>query len=210
MENIDPDRIEKSINSLPGIAGSRVVVEDSEIKEVHILDTGNKNPKQLIRDIESTVMVECDIKLDHKIISIAQINDEEMMKENNTRLRINGFSKNMYQNTTEVQVELINGEQKFKGSLKGPVSKGNKLRYFSKTTLKAIEDYLGGTCSLTLNDLEVVKIGRNEAILVSVTLINEQKEEVFLGSSLVKNERELSTIKATLNSINRRISILKS
>lgn len=208
MENKKVLDIEKSIKVLPGIIGSKVVLDDEEISEVHILASNDKNPKQLIRDIESAVMVDHDLKIDHKVISIAQLSDSDLVTEKKARLEINGFSKSMINNNTEIEVELSNGEDIYKGKTKGIITSGNKLRFFSEATLNAVEKYLGGVCNLTLNDIRLIAIGRSDSVLVSVTVLKGRQEEIFLGSALIRGEEELSAIKATLNAVNRRIIVL--
>lgn len=209
MEPIDPRKVEESIRLLPGIVGCKVVVgEDDRIEEVHILDASSKNPKQVIRDVESAVMVDCDLKLDHRVISIAQVKNRDLISKDQLRLKISGFSKDMSDESTEVNVELEFNDRRFTGTSSGIITIGNKLRYLSEATLRAVEEYLGGTCSLALNDIRLVEIGRDKAVLVSISIVNENKEEVLLGCSLVRGEEELSAIKATLDSINRRIAVM--
>ena len=204
------DQIEKSIKALPGIIGVKVVIEEDNVREVHILASGTKNPKQITRDIESAVMVDHSLKIDHKIISIAQLSDNDLIDEDKERLKIHGFSKNMSDNKTEIEVELVDGQNLYTGKRKGIITSGNKLRFFSEATLDAVEEHLGDVCNLTLNDIRLISIGRGQAVLVSVTILKGRQEEVFLGSALIKGEEELSAVKATLNAVNRRIIVLSS
>ena len=210
MENINSLAIEESIKNLPGIKGVKVVSDKEKISEIHILASDKKTPKQLIRDIESTVMVEHDLKLDHKIISIAQLSDEEIFTDDDSRLLINGFSKSVKNNHSEISVELANGDNIFEGKASGITTSENKLKLFSEATLNAIEKFLGDVCHLLPSDLRVVSIGNNEAILVSVIILDDKNENCFLGSALIKGEKELSVIKATLNAVNRRLIVLDS
>ncbi len=210
MKNINSLAIEESIKNLPGIKGVKIVSDKEEISEVHILASDKKTPKQLIRDIESTVMVEHDLKLDHKIISIAQLSNEEIFTDDDSRLLINGFSKSVKNNHSEISVELSNGDKIFEGKASGITTSTNKLKLFSEATLNAIEKFLGNVCHLLPSDLRVVSIGNNEAILVSVIILDNKKENCFLGSALIRGEKELSVIKATLNAVNRRLIVLDS
>jgi len=99
---INPAVIEKSIKKLSEVKGAKVVYSEGEISEVHILASDHKSAKQLIRDIESIVMVDHNIKIDHKVISIAQLSDEDLYTDDNSRLVINGFNKNVKNKKIEI------------------------------------------------------------------------------------------------------------
>ena len=66
-------RAENLLTSLEGILSARVVTTPlGEVSEVHILAQAGLQPKQLVRNIESALLAQLGLKVDHRKISIAQ------------------------------------------------------------------------------------------------------------------------------------------
>jgi hypothetical protein len=69
-------RAENLLTSLEGILSARVVTTPlGEVSEVHILAQAGLQPKQLVRNIESALLAQLGLKVDHRRISIAQTAD---------------------------------------------------------------------------------------------------------------------------------------
>ncbi|REJ36676.1 MAG: hypothetical protein DIU84_05550, partial [Bacillota bacterium] len=66
--------IERLLAQLPGVISARLMVNDwGAIEELHVLATTERGPKQIVRDVESTLAARWGIKIDHKKISVAQL-----------------------------------------------------------------------------------------------------------------------------------------
>jgi len=66
-------RAEVLLTSLKGVLSARVVATASgEITEVHILTASGLTAKQVVRNVESALLAQLGIKLDHRKISVAQ------------------------------------------------------------------------------------------------------------------------------------------
>ena len=71
--------IEAALAQVSEIRAARVVTSPlGEIDEIHVLALPSKAPKQLVRDIESTLMAAFGVAIDHKKISIAQLGQESV------------------------------------------------------------------------------------------------------------------------------------
>src|SRR4051794_36662326 len=69
-------RAENLLTSLEGILSARVVTTPlGEVAEVHVLAQAGLAPKQLVRNIESALLAQLGLKIDHRKISIAQTAD---------------------------------------------------------------------------------------------------------------------------------------
>jgi hypothetical protein len=69
-------RAENLLTSLEGILSARVVTTPlGDVSEVHILAQAGLQPKQLVRNIESALLAQLGLKIDHRKISIAQTAD---------------------------------------------------------------------------------------------------------------------------------------
>jgi hypothetical protein len=69
-------RAENLLTSLEGILSARVVTTPlGDVSEVHVLAQAGLAPKQLVRNIESALLAQLGLKIDHRKISIAQTAD---------------------------------------------------------------------------------------------------------------------------------------
>lgn len=82
VSGLDPwglRRIEKLLVELEGV-GSLKIVPDGHggIDEVHVLSSSSLSPKQIVRNIESALLAEFGLQIDHRKISIAQTRAPEI------------------------------------------------------------------------------------------------------------------------------------
>src|SRR5207245_20763 len=86
-------RAENLIASLTGVLSARVVVTPlGEVSEIHVLTMSDMHPKHVVRNIESALMAQLGMKIDHRKISVAQTADVrpiEQMQEEAVRTRAN-------------------------------------------------------------------------------------------------------------------------
>lgn len=67
------ERAEQLLTSLTGVLSSRVVAKPGgEIEEIHVLTTTEVSPKQTVRNVESALLADFDLEVDHRKISVAQ------------------------------------------------------------------------------------------------------------------------------------------
>ena len=77
LVGLDPwglKRIEKLLVALEGV-GSLKIVPDGHggIDEIHVLSSSALGPKQIVRNIESALLAEFGLQIDHRKISIARV-----------------------------------------------------------------------------------------------------------------------------------------
>lgn len=66
-------RAEELISTLPGVLSVRIVPGDSgAIDEIHVLTTNEIVPKNMVRNIESALMAQLGLRINHRKVSIAQ------------------------------------------------------------------------------------------------------------------------------------------
>ena len=69
-------RAENLLTSLQGVLSARVVVSPiGEVTEVHVLTGAGTHPKQVVRNVESALLAQLGLKVDHRKISVAQTAD---------------------------------------------------------------------------------------------------------------------------------------
>lgn len=195
--------IQEAINKIDGVINTKVVSENDNIQEVHILANNLRAPKQIVRDIESFLLASFDYRIDRKVISIAQIQTDESKAIK--RIKYDGISMNTSGNIVECSVKLIYEEQEYSASETAIKTADNKRRIVAASTIKVVEAILGHASLFDIQDV-LVNTSRNTTIVsVIVNMVVGDNEEVLVGSAVVKNDINESIAKAALDAVNRRV-----
>lgn len=204
--------IEGALAQVSDIKAARVVAsEDGFIQEIHILALPNKTPKQLVRDIESTIMASFGIAIDHKKISIAQLGQEILPRGESrdaARVKIKSINAEVSGVQVVITVALELEGDVYIGKALGPNSQTGRKRLVAQATLNALEEYLHGAMSFALEDVDTVDLGSESVAVACVTLVTSLGEQSFAGSALVRQNEKDSIVRATLDAINRRMGFL--
>lgn len=206
--------IEEALSQVSEIRAVRVVTSpDGFIDEIHVLALPSKTPKQLVRDIESTIMAAFGIAIDHKKISIAQLGHEAVQVESrqsqsHARAQIKSINAEVTGVRTTLTVLLEIGGDEYVGQATGAASQTGRQRLVAEATLDAIQRYLQGAFVFALEDVEIVRLGREGVAVSCVTLVTSLGEQAFAGSAMVRQNDNDSIVRATLDAINRRLGFL--
>jgi hypothetical protein len=206
--------IESLLVCLPGIQRARVVVNDwGAIEEIHILTGLGRNPKQIVRDVQSALKAQWDITVDRRKVSVAQI--QAGLPEPTSRLRYSGL---------EVKTDARTGKSEIAVSL-DRVGEAQAPSYVGKAVADSAEvsTLLGvakATClagNLTLeppnaffvDDVSATTIGQYQAVVVLLDLLTPRRnQEQMVGCALVKRDIREACVRATLDAMNRRMEVL--
>lgn len=201
---------EQAIKQIKSVIAARINVNNQgEIEEVHILAGPGRTPKQIVRDVESILVAQYDLQIDHKKISVAQVEDDEeegtfpIMKS--TRLKLVGVTLRTVNGVAEVKVELLTGDKPLEGIAQGPSSSHNKLRLFVEATLKALSPLSSDKYVFVTEDVQITQLAKQQIALVSITLIASVGEQSLAGCALVRNDDREAVVKATLDAVNRKL-----
>jgi len=221
-EPVDPqetrvraEEIEEALAQDAEIKAARVVASpDGVIQEIHVLASPTKAPKQLVRDIESTIMARFGIPIDHKKVSIAQLGHDAVPKNgsapSSVRPKIISITSSVAGVLTTVGVTLEISGSDFIGKAAGPNSQTGRQRLVAEATLDAVSQFGVGGHTFALEDVAVVPLGKERVAVACVTLVSTLGEQSFAGSALVRQNEKDSIVRATLDAINRRMGFLTS
>ncbi len=211
--HIGVEQIEQSLCQIAEVKAARVVSSaDGAIQEIHVLALPSKSPKQIVRDVESTLMASFGIPVDHKKISIAQLGQESVPSNGHpqeaARARIHSINATVSGVHASVTVDLEIDSDLYSGEASGPASQTGRQRLIAMATLNAVEQYLHGARSFALEDVAILPLGRERVAVSCVVLVTPLGEQTFAGSALVRQNEKDSIVRATLDAINRRMGML--
>lgn len=195
--------IEKTLEKIESILSTRFVLdEQEEIKEIHIVSNGKRNPKQLSRDIQSILIATYDLEVDYKKISIAEVHDMDIEKAR-PRLKLEGVSYENNGPRASVTVNLSDREETYTQSYTGLNTTRNIERMLVKSTLKNVEKAFELEDVFILEDIKSVQLSMDKVVLVIIMCFLNGEEKRMCGSCLIQNDYRQSVVKATLDAINR-------
>ncbi|MGE5580361.1 MAG: hypothetical protein ACM3WU_09990 [Bacillota bacterium] len=206
--------IESLLTCLPGVQKARVVVNDwGAIEEIHILTGLGRNPKQIVRDVQSALKAQWDITVDRRKVSVAQI--QAGMPETSTRLRYCGIEVKTDARTgkSEITVSLdraCDGEiPVYVGKAAADSTEVSTLLGVAKATCLATNLTLEPPHAFFVDDVATLEIGQFRAVAVLVDLLTPRRnQEQMVGCALVKRDLLEACVRATLDAVNRRIEVL--
>jgi hypothetical protein len=197
--------IEKLLGQVDSVISSKIVVDNQDnIEEIHILSTKERSPKQLSRDIQSVLISRFGIDIDHKKISIAQI-DEKSLEDKDFRLKLKSIEFTTFGIKANVKVTLGRNGKSFEGSTTGPNTTYNFNKLLSLATLRAVEKFLDIEDNFILDDIKIIELAGREVVVTSITFVTEYGEQMFTGSAFINKDKKEAVVKATLDAINRKI-----
>ena len=216
VSRVKVEDIEAALSEVGEIQAARIVAApDGSIAEIHVLALPTKAPKQLVRDIESTLMARFGIPVDHKKISIAllggdAIKNQEPVQERSSTVRPRILSVNATVSgvLASASVILEIGGTEYVGNASGPASQTGRERLVAQATLDAVSQYSDAAVSFALEDIKIVQLGRERVAVACIALVSGFGEQCFSGSALVRQNDHDSIVRATLDAINRRMGFL--
>jgi hypothetical protein len=215
--------LEASLRQIPGVKAASVVTgPDAVPTEVHVLAAPGKAAKQVVRDVQSLALARFDIDIDHRIVSVVQIGDEEVAAAAETVADHTGTTPDEHPDTgtrpaiaaimvrsggglTEASVTLSAGDQLFEGKAQGPAGHSHRARIVAVATLDAVDDLLGQTCEV--ESAAVVSTGSREVALSVLTLmVPRTGEQVLTGCASVRGDEADAVARSVLAALNRQLA----
>jgi hypothetical protein len=224
-------RIEKLLLELEGV-GSLKIVPDGHggIDEIHVLSSSSLGPKQIVRNIESALLAEFGLQVDHRKISIARVRGPEISMTSpldvspgdtstghapateparaaDRRLILKGLhiERSAGQRMT-CRVEIEDGGELLTGEAEGPDFEKGRLEIAAAALLEALQQASEEDVHLSLQGISKLDtLGRS--FVVSIVGAAEGRRGITLaGIAHITDSPEEAAVLATLHATNRWLS----
>lgn len=223
-----PD-LEESIRQIPGVRAVSVVTDaHAQPTEVHVLAAPGKPAKQVVRDVQSLAMAQFDIDLDHRIVSVVQIEDEpsapgerpavidlsdpesapaeEVLEEIEAQARPMISEIGVRSTGAEIEVEVrleLDGDT-FVGMERGAAAASARPRLVASATLSALDELLG--LPAAVESSAIVDTGTHTVALVVITVsVPRLGAQSLAGSAVIRGDETDAVARAVLAAVNRRL-----
>jgi hypothetical protein len=221
--DVDVSQVEQELSRIPDVRGVRIVTDQFERPiEVHVLATTAKHPKQVVRDIQSVAKVAFDLELDHRVISVVQLDNAHLpdvadggavtaaamaLEDDRITVARVGTARNGLRCTATVGLSRA-GEVQV-GEAEGTVASGNIRLLVAKATLDALCRIDPRAERLDVEAVGVQNLASRSFATASIVLLNPPYEEVLLGSAPVRAAGEEDAVaRAVLDATNRRLAFV--
>ena len=216
----DPDpaaelrELEDELCRLTGVHAVRVVGDRSGRPiEVHVLSDPSKPAKQTVRDVRAVAQTVFGIELDHRIVSVAQLNTNEQntpvgieLPRSETRARVGSIHIEAIGLRAQVRVVLIDPERELTGYAEGSVASAARPQLVAAAALDALRQGDAAAEAIHITNAEINRIGSNRVAIVTVVYVDPPSELVVSGSAVVRRDRDDAVARALLDATNRRLA----
>lgn len=208
---VDTATLESSLRQVKGVYACRVVMDaPNEIGEIHVVGAPDRKPKQIVRDIESVLFAKFGLRVNYRKISLAQMQEEKAFAALGSRPRLLAAERTREGNSDIVRVRLADNGNVFQGVAREPADDASAGRAACLATLDALNKMVNKNGLFTLDALEVMPVANREIVIVMVTFAFSAGEEHLIGTSFYRGDMVESAVRATLDSVNRRLSLIRS
>lgn len=200
--------VESVICRLRDVISARIVSgDDGEIEEIHVLTEASRAPKQVVRDIESAVMAKLGVQLDHRKVSVAQLQGNA--KREQGRLKFSDVSISLDGNRAEATVHLGRDGVVYTGTATGLSSSSSQMKLIATATLRAVEDAGAADGTMVVEDMTTgVNLAGKNIVVVLINLVTNRGDDYLTGSAVVRQDLWKAVVNATLDAINRRATLI--
>lgn len=204
---LDRDTIERLVSQVRGVTAVRAVHdEQGQLAELHVVGSPERSAKAIIRDAESILYVRGRMRINHRKISLVQVDDAAIHIE---PIRVQLLGVDFADAPHAITVTLGNGSNRYQGigTVRTDIA-GDTEVLAGYATIHALEQLIGGRGHLRLENLQHQSFGSLEICLAHITLTAEDRIETLLGVSTVRETHEAATVRAILDAVNRRLTHL--
>lgn len=196
--------VEAVVRSVPGVDRAKVVVNDwGAIESIHVIGDTARPAKRVVRDIESALAAKVGILVDHRRISLAQVNAPGT-RSGDPRLTLIGYGLEVDSLAGRSWVHVRLGrtdrpEVVFEGAADAGAGGGAQAAALVRATARALEQAVPD--GVRIEPGRVRPVAEAEATIWLCTLIVERPgvgESLAVGASVEGTSRDEAVVRAAL------------
>lgn len=223
------DQLEAEVRKIAGVKNARIVGAEAP-EEIHIVATATRSPKQVVRDVQSLAAAAYGLPIDHRIVSIVQLEEAEPPPPPSTiKLDPEPQPEPVMAETAAhhdrrpVLDRVVLGSRGHTGwvevSLKWPdgtetdgsgtagSSRETRARGAARALIKALEPVLRERgAELELDQVLIHRMDSADSVFARATFFEGGNVTPVVGSALVHDDVASAAVRALLHAVNRKLS----
>lgn len=195
----DPAGLEQLIYLVRGIQAARVVTsENGTIDEIHVVGLPGRSAKQMVRDIESILYVRGGVRLDHRKVSVVQLEEGSPQRQTPRVLLLAVEVAG-----SQVAVTLGLRERQVVGTAEGGAQCDNLVALTAQATVAAIGKLIVVPAELRVEQTALQPFGELKVCLCHLSMVTDLGVETLLGISMLREDPGAAAARAVLDALNR-------
>jgi len=222
VPQLDPwglGQVEELLRGLEGVQSIKVVPDgDGGVDEVHVVGRNELSPKQVVRNIESALLAEFGLQIDHRKISVARIREPDISPkkvDSPGEPAPSAARSDRWLLLESLEIErragqkvgariVLAGEgETFEGSAEGADFSRSRLEVAGAAVVDAVNQATVDDVLLRLEGVERVQALRRDFVLVLIQGQERRRKVSLPGISLVDDSPEEAAVLACLQATNR-------
>lgn len=227
VRGLDPwglSQVEGLLSGLTGVGSLRIVPDGhGGIDEVHVVSDGSKGPKQVVRNIESALLAEFGLQIDHRKISVAPVKEaaapdisvdqaaeqqrpgpEPAEPEAAPRILLESLQIDRRAGQrVACKVVLKEDEETYEGEAEGPDFSQSRLEVAARALLEALNKSTMDDIALRLEAIQRTDAFGKDLVLALVQGQERRRSVTLPGVGLVEDSAEEAAVLACLQATNR-------
>lgn len=205
-------RVERLLHELDGVTSLKIVPDGrGGIDEIHVVSESELGAKQVVRNIESALLAQFGLQIDHRKISVARIRGgdipsltEQTRVLPSSRVVLAGVHlERKAGERTSCKVVVHDGESDFTGEAEGPDFARSRLEVAATATLKAIHHRTSEHVSLSLDGASRVQSFGRHMVVVVIRGAKGRESMSLTGIARISDSPEEAAVLACLQATNR-------
>ena len=217
---------ENGIRGLADVEDAKILVEDGEVREVHVISSSRKPAKLIVKDVVGLIWTRYNRRIDHRIVGVVRvraqgngapkletrpvIDEPAPVPDDASRIRFGSVNLYLDGARAQAQVELRWKGLLRMGSASGWCSREGAQRLVAAATLAALQEFLDDDVALGVEGVNVIRMGGQEVAIVGLTLLSHRQEKLLTGCCTVGRDLPQAVVLASLSALNRVIGGLKT
>lgn len=225
VRGLDPwglSQVERLLAGLTGVGSVRIVPDGhGGIDEVHVVSDGSANPKQIVRNIESGLLAEFGLQIDHRKISVAPVKEAQgpdirakeatapapepaPEEEESQRILLESLQIDRRAgHRVACKVVLREEDETYEGEAEGPDFSQSRLEVAARALLDALNDATMEDISLRLEGIQRTDAFGKDLVLALIQGQERRRSVTLPGVGLVEDSAEEAAVLACLQATNR-------
>ncbi len=196
-------QMQAALEKIEGVHASKLMTNDkNEITECHILANSQRHPKQISKDVQSVLATTFEYRIDHRIISVAQIENSSTAKVL-PRIVYKSVEVNKKEQMLSAIVTCKFDDIEYEGKYSGVATKNSEFRIVAEATLEAVRCHIKDKEHIVLEGYSVHDVGGLMVANVVLAFVRGKKEYNFVGTALVNEHIHEAYVKAVFDALNR-------
>ena len=204
--------LQRDLLRVSGVTSARVV-GDSAPSEIHIVATPDRPAKQLVRDVQSLAAARFGMSIDHRIVSVVQLEKERaedpgpIVLEDVRRPRLERvvFANKKTTGWVKVALRWPDGELT-EGAGDVGATRESRARGAATAVSRALDSWLSKrNAVLDLESVVIQLLGANSCVTVHAVMHDDVSSTPLVGAAIIYDDVATAAVHAMLHALNRKI-----